>query len=326
MKTQAKPILTAMAAAMASLVPTMLVGPSTAAAATYPEREIELVVPYSAGGSVDAMARNFSKEFADKLKTSVVVRNREGAGGTIGVGAVASAPADGYTVLFSPSSPLTQAPYLIGKVPYDVKDIQPLCQIFENPFVLAVKEDSPISSLQALLESARSTPGEATYGHAGLGSVPHLATAGLAQATNTELVDVPFKGDAQVLPQVLGGHVKFAAIGASNVAGKPLKVLAILGTNRLSAFPDVPAVSEFGVKDAVVARNGLYVRRDTPEEVRNKLSAACEAVTQSEAFRQAAGKLTQEVRYMDAAAFEAQLEQDHKVNRSLIQKLGLRKE
>ena len=283
-------------------------------------------MPYSAGGSVDAMARNFSKELSGILNTSVVVQNRDGAGGTIGVGAVASARADGYTVLFSPSSPLTQAPYLLGTVPYDVKDIQPICQIFENPFVIAVREESEIGSLQQLLEWARQNKGEATYGHAGLGSVPHLATAGLAQATDTELTDVPFRGDAQVLPQVLGGHVRFAAIGASNVAGKNLKVLAVLGKNRLAAFPDVPAVSEFGVEDAIVARNGLYVRRDTPEPIKQKLSSACEAVTKSDTFREAASGLYQEVRYMDAAAFETQLENDQRVNRALIQNLGLLKE
>lgn len=292
----------------------------------YPTRDIELVVPYSAGGSVDAMARNFSRELARILDVSVVVQNRDGAGGTIGVGAVATAAPDGYTVLFSPSSPLTQAPFLMGTVPYKVEDIQPICQIFENPFVIAVRKDSSIDSLDALLASARENPAKVSFGHAGMGSVPHLATASLAQAVDVDFVDIPFRGDSQVLPQVLGGHVDFAAIGASNVAGKDLKVLAVLGMNRLSAFPDAPAVSEAGVKDAIVARNGLYVRRDAPQAVKQKLGQACKTATESEAFRTAAGALYQEVRHMDSAAFDEQLQRDQQVNRKLIGDLGLSKQ
>src|SRR5690606_33291268 len=207
-----------LAAAVALL--SMHAAGTQAAEPSYPTRDIELVVPYSAGGSVDAMARHFSKELSQILSASVVVNNRDGAGGTIGVGHVASAPPDGYTVLFSPSSPLTQAPYLLGKVPYQVKDIQPVCQIFENPFVIAVREESDIDSLQTLMDRAKKNPGTVSYGHAGIGSVPHLATASLARATQLELVDIAFRGDSQVLPQVMGGHVDFAAIGASNIAGK----------------------------------------------------------------------------------------------------------
>lgn len=292
----------------------------------YPARDVELVVPYSAGGSVDSMARNFSRELARILDVSVVVQNRDGAGGTIGVAAVASAAPDGYTVLFSPSSPLTQAPYLMGAVPYKVEDIQPICQIFENPFVIAVRKDSDIDSLDSLLDRARKNPAKVSFGHAGMGSVPHLATASLAQAAKVDLVDIPFRGDSQVLPQVMGGHVDFAAIGASNVAGKDLRVLAVLGLNRLSAFPDAPAVSEAGVQDAIVARNGLYVRRDVPEAVKQKLGDACRTATESEAFRTAAGALYQEVRYMDSAAFGEQLQRDQQVNRKLIEDLGLSKQ
>lgn len=292
----------------------------------YPARDIELVVPYSAGGSVDAMARHFARELARILNASIVVQNRDGAGGTIGVAAVATAAPDGYTVLFSPSSPLTQAPFLMGAVPYKVEDIQPICQIFENPFVIAVRKDSAIASLDALLARARENPAKVSFGHAGMGSVPHLATASLAQAARVDLMDIAFRGDSQVLPQVLGGHVDFAAIGASNVAGKDLKVLAVLGMSRLAAFPEAPAVSEAGVRDAIVARNGLYVRRDAPDAVKQKLAQACKAATESEAFGTAAGTLYQEVRYMDSTAFDEQLQRDRQVNRKLIEDLGLLKQ
>jgi len=289
----------------------------------YPARDVELVVPYSAGGSVDAMARAFSQEFGRILGRQVVVQNRDGAGGTIGVGAVAAAAPDGYTVLFSPSSPLTQAPFLLGKVPYDVKDIQPVCQIFENPFVIAVLEDSPLKSLDDLLGRAREKPGAVSYGHAGVGSVPHLATANLAKSAGITFNEVPFRGDAQVIPQVLGGHVDFGALGASTVAGKNMRVLAALGSQRLPAFPDAPAVSEVGVAHAIIARNGLYVNRAVPDAARQKLESACREATENAAFREAAQKMHQQVTYLDSATFAKTLAADYDANRALIESLGL---
>lgn len=292
-------------------------------AANYPARDVELIVPYSAGGSVDSMARAFAQELGQALGRSIVVQNRDGAGGTIGVGAVAAATPDGYTVLFSPSSPLTQAPHLMGKVPYDVADIQAVCQIFENPFVIAVREESPIRSLDALLAQAKTKPGSVSYGHAGLGSVPHLATASLAQATQVTFNDIAFRGDAQVIPQVLGGHVDFGALGASTVIGKPMRVLAVLGTERMPAFPDAPPVSDVGVKHAVIARNGLYVHRNVPAAVREKLAGACQQATQSPAFQAAAEKQAQRVRWRGPDDFARQLAADDAANRALIESLGL---
>ncbi len=289
----------------------------------YPGRDVELVVPYSAGGSVDTMARAFAKEFSQLLGAPVLVQNRDGAGGTIGVSAVASARPDGYTVLFSPSSPLTQAPFLLGKVPFDTKDIQPVCQIFENPFVIAVRSESPLQSLEQLLAQAKARPGSVSYGHAGLGSVPHLATANLAKSAQVQFNEVPFRGDSQVIPQVLGGHVDFGALGASAVAGKNMRVLATLGNKRLDAFGDAPAVSEVGVAHAIIARNGLYVNRQVPESIKGKLESACRQATQSPAFLQAAQSQHQQVTYMDSASFAAQLAKDYAANRQLIDALGL---
>lgn len=296
---------------------------AAASAQDYPARDLELIVPYSAGGSVDAMARSFAQAFGTSVGRQVVVQNRDGAGGTIGVGAVAGARPDGYTILFSPSSPLTQAPYLMGRVPYDVADIVPVCQLFENPFVIAVRDDSPLKTLPDLLAAAKARPGAVSYGHAGLGSVPHLATANLARAAEVRFNDVAFRGDAQVLPQLLGGHVDFGAIGASVVATQPVRVLAALGEQPVQAFPDAPAVTEFGVSRAVVARNGLYVRRDVPAPVRQRLEQACETATRDAAFVEAAEKLHQRVRHLDGAAFAERLEADHKANRELIEALGL---
>ncbi len=308
-----------------SLIATLLatVCSAVAAQAPYPTKPIEVIVPYSAGGSVDVMARAFTRELSTILGVQIAVNNRDGAGGTIGVGAVASGRADGYTVLFSPSSPLTQAPFLMGKLPYQVDRIVPICQIFENPFVIAVRKESPITSLKQLLEQARKQPGTLSYGHAGPGSVPHLATANLAKSSGVSFNEIAFRGDAQVIPQLMGGHVDFGALGVSSVVGKDLRILAVYGDTRLPRLPDVPAIAEFGIKHAVIARNGLYVNRDVAPATRDTLQKACHAAIEKPGFKTAADQLYQQLNYLDAATFAAKLSSDNETNRALIQSLGL---
>lgn len=296
---------------------------TAAAQGAFPQRDVELVVPYSAGGSVDGMARAFAKAFGAALGRDAIVQNRDGGGGVIGVNAVRNAPADGHTILFSPATPLTQVPFLTGNVPYTLDDFHPVCQLFENPFVIAVREESPLRSLEHLLEQAKARPGSLSFGHAGIGSVPHLATASLAKASGVTFNEIAFRGDAQVIPQVLGGHVDFGSLGVSTVAGKPLRVLASLGNQRIDAFPDAPAVTEFGVKHAIIARNGLYVSSKVPAEVRARLEAACLEASRNPEFLEAAKRQFQQVTYMDADAYRKQLQSDYQANEELIRSLGL---
>ena len=293
------------------------------AQAPYPTKPIEIIVPYSAGGSVDVMARAFSREISETLGVQVVVNNRDGAGGTIGVGVIASGRPDGYTILFSPSSPLTQAPFLMGKLPYQVDQITPICQIFENPFVIAVRKESPIKNVKDLLDRARANPGQLSYGHAGPGSVPHLATASMAKTVGVSFNEIAFRGDAQVIPQMLGGHVDFGALGVSSVAGKDLRILAVYGDKRLAGMPDVPAITELGIPHSVIARNGLYVNRNVPQAIRETLQNACHTAVAKPEFQTAATQLYQQVNYLDSATFATRLASDLNTNRALIQSLGL---
>lgn len=316
--------LTVAGAAMAAMAAQALAGIAPAAAQTpYPTRSVEVIVPYSAGGSVDIMARAFTKEMAEILGQQIVVNNRDGAGGTIGVAAIANGRPDGYTVLFSPSSPLTQAPFLMGKLPYQVDQIVPICQIFENPFVIAVRKESPITNLKDLLTRAAAKPGALSYGHAGPGSVPHLATANLAKASKVSFNEIAFRGDAQVIPQILGGHVDFGALGVSSVAGKDLRLLAVYGTGRLPGLPDVPAITESGIPHAVIARNGLYVHHSTPAAVRTTLERACQTASAKPEFKTAASQLFQQISYLNATDFASKLASDLDTNKALIQSLGL---
>lgn len=292
-------------------------------AQNYPERDIELVVAYSAGGSVDSMARAFAEAMGRELGSKVVVHNRDGAGGTIGTAHVAGSRPDGHVLLFGPSTPLTQVPFLVGKVPYELNQFQPICQVFQNPFVIAVRLDSPYQSAAQLLDAAKAAPGTVSYGHAGVGSVPQLAVATLARAKDVRFNDIAFRGDAGAIPQVLGGHVDFGALGASTVAGRDFRVLAVLGDKRLPVFPDAPAMTELGAERAIIARNGIYAPADTPQPVVERLQSACEAVAKMPEFQEAASRQHQQITFMDAASFQRQLQDDYRANGELIQALGL---
>jgi len=136
------------------------------------QRTVEVILPYAAGGGVDAMGRAFAREASQLTGQSWVIVNRDGAAGTIGFTALSRAPADGHTLVFSPASPLTNAPFLMKTMPYRNDQIEPVCQVFENVFTLAVRQDSPIKSMQDLVARAKAAPSTLSYGHAGNGSVP----------------------------------------------------------------------------------------------------------------------------------------------------------
>ena len=139
---------------------------------TYPTRTVEVVVPYSAGGGVSNMARAFAAEASKLTKQQWVVLNKEGAGGIVGFTAIASAKPDGYTVGFSPASPMTNSPFVNSKMPFQNSQIQPVCQVFENVFAIAVGPNSKFKTAKDLLDAAKSKPEGLTFGHAGIGSIP----------------------------------------------------------------------------------------------------------------------------------------------------------
>src|SRR5690606_6114281 len=205
-------------------------------AGTYPDKRLEVILPYAAGGGVDAMARAFSEEASKLTQQQWVVVNRPGGGGTVGFSALAHAQPNGYTVVFSPASALTNAPFLISKMPFEAEQIEPVCQIFENVFALAVTPDSPISSLEDLIEKAKADPGAVSYGHAGPGSVPHLSVAAIEKAHGITLNGIGYRGDGQMLPDLMGGHVDFGAPAIPSLGGKNMRVLAVLSDKRHPAL------------------------------------------------------------------------------------------
>lgn len=321
---RARPPVARLVAGLAAAATLALAGawPQHAQAQGAP-RQVEVILPYAAGGGVDAMGRAFAREAARLTGQAWTVVNRDGGAGTIGFTALTRATPDGGTLVFSPASPLTNSPFLVKTMPYRNEQVEPVCQVFENVFTVAVRADSPIQSLQDLVARAKAAPGTLSYGHAGNGSVPHMAVAAVAKALGVQFNAIPFRGDAALLPQLMGGQLDFAAPAVSSITGKGLRVLAVLADKRHPAVPDVPALTELGYPAVTPGLNGVYAPAGTPAATLAQLQDLCRQVLDSDGFRQSAQALQQVPAYLTAAQFKARIQATYKLHADLVPELKL---
>jgi len=222
-----------------------------ASAQNWPAKPVRIVVPFPAGGAVDTVTRNLSQQISESLKQPFLIENKPGAGAIIGADAVAKSNPDGYTLLLTTHG-LAIAPSLYKKLPFDAKkDFTAVTQIMSSYLVLAVGTTIGVNNFSDFLNAARVKPNSLNYGSTGLGSAPHLVMELLKQSANLELTHIPYKGDAPMNQALLSGYVGAAISPLSGVinpmhAGK-LKIIAMTGTKRSEAIPDVPTISESGV-------------------------------------------------------------------------------
>jgi tripartite-type tricarboxylate transporter receptor subunit TctC len=221
-------------------------------AQSYPSKLIRIVVAFAPGGVPDILARVLAKELQASLGQPAVVDNRQGVGGLIGSDAVAKAPADGHTLLLGSTGPQAIAPALYSKFPYDPrKDLTPVSLVAKSGNVLLVNSHLPVKSVKDLIALAKARPGAMNFASAGNGSSNHLSSAMLNQMAGINVGHVPYKGDAQALPDVAAGQVEmmFASVPLAMAFAKSGKVvmLAVTTPRRLRPLPDVPTVAESGV-------------------------------------------------------------------------------
>lgn len=284
-------------------------------------------MPFAAGGGLDANARAFSAALAEVLRQPVAVVNREGAAGAIGLQALATARADGYTLAFTPAVPLTSEPHRVKTITYKLDSFRPVCQVFDNIFAIAVTKDSPYGSLDDLLADARKRPGAVSYGTSGTGSIPHLGTADIEHAAKVELNHVPYKGDGPMLQDLLANRLGFGAVLASSIGGQiqagQLRLLAVYADRRHPGHPRVPTLTESGVPVVQLSFGGLLVPAQTPPEAVATLEAACRQAVRAPAYLEWAQRANQVVDARDGAAFDRRLREDSRLKAATIQRLGL---
>lgn len=252
---------------------------ASASAQEFPNRRISIVVPYTAGGSSDFVARTVAARMQEGLKQPVVVENRPGANAHIGTEYVAKAPADGYTLLLAGMTTHAAAPALYKKLPYDpIKDFAPLSNCIDSPLAVVTHPSVPANTLQELVAYAKANPGKLNYGSAGVGNTLHLAGEVFKMASGTDLLHVPYKGASQAMADLLGGRIQvmfdLPQTPLANIQAGRLKALAVTGPQRLSLMPEVPTTAEAGLPAFRFATwIGLVAPAGTPAPVVNRLHA-----------------------------------------------------
>jgi tripartite-type tricarboxylate transporter receptor subunit TctC len=272
------------------------------AQAGYPNKPIKLVVPFPPGGNVDLSARILAPEMSRELGQPVVVENKAGAGGTVGLDAVAKSPGDGYTLgIASPVNHLA-APSLYPKLPYDsIRDFTPVGLIASVPMVLVVGPSSPVKSVQELIALARSRNGAMTMASAGSGSGNHIVGELFQDATGVKFVHVPYKGSAPANTDLAGGHVDLHFDQLSSVLpllqGGRLRALAVTTARRSALLPDVPTLAEAGVaKFDASTTLGLVLPGKAAPELATRLNQALDKVLRLANVRDEFARLGAEVR------------------------------
>ena len=252
-------------------------GPA-ALAQGYPAKPVRIVVPLAAGGGVDNVARAFAQKFSEAWKQPVIVENRPGAGNIIGAEHVAKSAPDGYTLLASSSS-LAGNAVLFRKLPFDaVRDFAPVTQFIATQLFLAINPKVPANNVRELIAYARAQPGKLNYGSTGIGSGAHLISEMLKIETGIDVVHVPYKGDAPLMPALLSGEIQFSFLTASavlpNARANRLRALAVTGRARVGAAPDLPTMMEAGVPGfEFEGWIGLFAPAGTPPEILAAISA-----------------------------------------------------
>jgi tripartite-type tricarboxylate transporter receptor subunit TctC len=259
----------------------------------WPQKPIRLISPFSAGSSVDIMARLLSQPIGKALGQAVIVENKVGAGGNLGVDAVAKAAPDGYTLAIATTGPLAINPSLMSHVPFNpLKDFTPVVLLAAGPNVLVVNANMPVNSLDDLIKLLKLNPGKYSYGSSGVGSTNHLAGELFAYKTNTKIIHIPYKGNQDALNDVLSGQITMTFSGLqpllSNIQAGKVKALVVAGDKRMSAIADVPTVAEVGLKGAeVMPWYGVIAPAGTPSAVVNLLNKVIvEIMARPEIFNQ----------------------------------------
>jgi tripartite-type tricarboxylate transporter receptor subunit TctC len=269
MRSALAPLRAALAAALLVAAP--------AALAAYPERPVTVIVPFAPGGANDIVARILGEPLSKALGQPVVIENRGGAGGNIGIGAAARLAPDGYTILLA-SSGFAVNPSLFQRVPYDpFKDFTPVADLVYFPCLITVKPDLAVASLTDLIAHAKANPGKLNYSTPGIGTLPHLAAELLKLRADIDLVHVPFAGAGPAAQALLAGTVEVGSMSMSvalpQIKAGNIRGLAVTGRERWPDLPDVPTMAEAGFAEVVAETwQGFLAPAGTPPDIVDRLA------------------------------------------------------
>jgi tripartite-type tricarboxylate transporter receptor subunit TctC len=303
----------------------------TAASAqdTYPSKAITMINPFPPGGVADVVGRPLASIMEKSLKQPVVMVNKTGAGGAVGMAAVAKAPGDGYTILMGLSSisifPVSDR--INGKQPsYELKDFAPIALVTADPTVLVVRSDGPYKTLKDFVDAAKANPGKINYSSSGVYGTLHVSMEIFANAAGIKLFHVPYQGGGPAVTALLGGQVEALASGPAaaigQIKGGKMRALASWSTERLALLPEIPTFKELGYDAEFYIWTGVFAPASTPAPIVNRLRQAVREAATSAEFRAAMEKVSTPVAYLDAPEFQKYWDRDAARLKVALEKIG----
>ena len=292
----------------------------------YPNRPIELVVSFGAGGGTDVLARSLAEGLRTHLPQAVAVNNKPGASGSIGMTDVAKANPDGYKLIMLTVEATILSHIGIGKV--SNQDFTPIARLNFDPSAITVKADAPWNTLEEFLDATRKKPGEISVGNAGPGSIWHVAATALEAKAGIKVNHISFQGAGPAVLALAGGHVDSVAVSPAEVstqvqAGK-LKILGVMADQRVKGFEKVPTFKEKGIDLKLGAWRGLAGPKGMPANVVQTLTEAVRLAVNEPVYKDALERLNLGPAYGDAATFKAMMEQDSQFFKTLVAKIDLK--
>ncbi|ASC67653.1 MFS transporter [Achromobacter denitrificans] len=304
---------------------------ATAVAGAHPDKPITFVVPSAAGGSPDVLSRLITTQLARDTGATLVVENRPGAAGNIGIALVKRAAADGYTVGYGNINTLAVNRSLFKRLPYDVdQDLTPVAHLFDLYNALIVPADSPIKSVQDLIDRARKEPGRLSYGASGVGTTGHMGGELFKSMAKVDVMFIPYNGGPAAIQDLLGGRLDYLFVNTSEAAplvtsGK-VRAIGVSSLKRLPLMPDVPTLDEAGVKGyETVSWGGVVAPKGTPDDVVATLNAAIQKALQAPDVRAGLATLGAEPASGSPAQFKQLIDRETAKWRQIIESAGIEK-
>jgi tripartite-type tricarboxylate transporter receptor subunit TctC len=302
---------------------------ASAFAQDYPSKPITMVVPFPPGGVAEIVGRPLASIMEKSLKQPIVLINRPGAGGAVGMASVAKGAADGYTILMGLSSisifPVSER--INGKQPpYELKDFAPIALVTADPTVLVVRADGPYKTVKDFVDAAKANPGKINYSSSGVYGTLHVAMEIFANAAGIKLFHIPYQGGGPAVTALLSGQVEASPQGPAAAIGQikagKMRALASWGTERLKLLPEIPTFKELGYDAEFYIWTGVFVPAATPAPIVQKLRAAVKDAATSEDFKAAMEKVSTPVSYLDAPEFQKYWDKDAARLKSALEKIG----
>src|SRR5262247_543528 len=300
----------------------LLTAAASAAAQNYPARPLNMIVPFPPGGNTDIMGRALQNELGKALGQTIVIVNKGGAAGVIGINELVKAQPDGYTIALTPNNPLTAQPHL-QKLSYGLDSFRYICLTYYAPYVLIAGPQAPFKTFSEFVTFAKAKSENLVYGHPGVASQPQLGMLAVLKAIGADGLGVPFTGAGPMAQALLSGTVMAITETPAVATASNLPILAALAETRIAALPDVPTMAELGYPATSFTAGGVIAPGSTPPAVVATLEKACADATARPEYKAIATRLNVEARYLPGEAFRKLFDVDSVENADAIRRSGL---